>query len=119
MNPNSKQKRIAFGYNRDVNRIVANDGQAAVLKMIYSWYAEGKSLAEIKDILSGMGVPSPQNKAVWGKQILSNILSNPHYLGEGDYPRIIHDIIINITLQKVGVAAEGISSLRRRQHAAP
>ncbi len=29
MNPASAQKRIAFGYNRDGNEIVINEGQAA------------------------------------------------------------------------------------------
>ena len=100
MNPNSKQKRIAFGYNRDVNRIVVNDGQAAVLKLIYVWYAEGKSLSEIKDILSGIGVPSPQNKRMWGKQAISNLLSNPHYLGTEDYPAIISRELFDIVQKR-------------------
>jgi len=36
-----------------------------------------------------MNIPSPQNKKVWGKQTISNILSNPHYLGSDEYPKII------------------------------
>lgn len=52
MNPNSKQKRIAFGYERlGNNKIVPHEGQAAALKLIYWMYAEGKSLAQIKDII--------------------------------------------------------------------
>ena len=31
MNPESNQKRIAFGYNRFNNRIEINNGQAAVV----------------------------------------------------------------------------------------
>ena len=85
MNPASAQKRIAFGYNRDGNKIVINEGQAACVKLIFNYYAEGKSLSEIKSILEGMGLPSPQNKPTWGKQTLSNILSNPHYLGWREY----------------------------------
>ena len=50
-NPESKQKRIAFGYMRlAYNKMGIYEGQAAALQLIYSMYAEGKSLAEIKSI---------------------------------------------------------------------
>lgn len=43
MNPQSKQKRIAFGYMRLANNQIAiHEGQAAALKLIYAMYAEGK-----------------------------------------------------------------------------
>lgn len=46
MNPQSKQKRIAFGYMRLANNQIAiHEGQAAALKLIYAM------LVEIKDIL--------------------------------------------------------------------
>ena len=89
MNPNSKQKRIAFGYNRDYGKIVLHEGQAAAVKLIFRYYLEGKSLGEIKDILEGMNVPSPYNRRTWGKQTISNLLSNPHYLGSEIYPALI------------------------------
>ena len=89
MNPASAQKRIAFGYNRDGNKIVVNEGQAACVKIIFVYYLEGKSLSAIKEILEGVGISSPQNKPTWGKQTLSNILSNPHYLGSEEYPPLI------------------------------
>ena len=89
MNPTSEQKRIAFGYNRHENRIVINEGQAACVKLIFDYYLQGNSLSQIKAILEGLGIPSPQNKPTWGKQALSNILSNPHYLGSEEYPTII------------------------------
>ena len=89
MNPASNQKRIAFGYNRDYEHIIINERQAATVKLIYTWYAEGKGLGEIKMLLEGMNIPSPQNKPTWGKQALANILANPHYLGSEDYPAII------------------------------
>ena len=89
MNPNSRQKRIAFGYNRDYGKIVLHEGQAAAVKLIFRYYLEGKSLGEIKDILEGMNVPSPYNRRTWGKQTISNLLSNPHYLGSEIYPALI------------------------------
>lgn len=75
MNPTSAQKRIAFGYNRNNGHIAINEGQAALVKLIYEWYAEGRGLGEIKEMLEELHAPSPQNKPTWGKQALSNILS--------------------------------------------
>ena len=90
MNPNSEQKRIAFGYNRGRrNQIELNPGQAAAVKLIYMMYAEGKSIAEIKEILESIHIPSPYNKIKWSKQTISNILSNPHYLGGEPYIPIV------------------------------
>lgn len=90
MNSNSNQKRIAFGYNRNpANRIELHSGQAAAVKLIYQSYADGMSIAAIAEMLESAGIPSPQNKPAWSKQTIANILSNPHYLGDADYPRII------------------------------
>ena len=100
MNPESNQKRIAFGYNRFNGQIVINEGQAAVVKLIYTLYAEGISLGEIKKTLEGMSVPSPQNKPTWGKQALSNILSNEHYLGSDVYPALITEALFE-TVQRI------------------
>lgn len=91
MNPNSSQKRIAFGYNRDCGKLVVNPGQAACVKMIFADYLEGKSLGEIKSILEEMGVPSPHNGVNWSKQTISNILSNPHYVGTDGYTSLVSE----------------------------
>ena len=101
MNPASAQKRITFGYNRNYDKIVLNEGQAGCVWLIFSYYDEGKSLAEIKDILERLNVPSPQNKKAWGKQTISNILSNPHYLGSDEYPKIIEqDLFDRVKVRK-------------------
>lgn len=92
MSPNSEQKRIAFGYNRGAkNEIVLHPGQTATVKLIFDYYLEGCSIAKIKDNLESMGIPSPLNGKKWSKQTLSNILSNPHYLGDELYPKIISE----------------------------
>jgi hypothetical protein len=39
--------------------------------------------------LQELKICSPRNKLVWGKQIISNILSNPVYVGTDVYPQII------------------------------
>lgn len=67
MNPASEQKRIAFGYNRKDDKIILNEGQSGCVWLIFTYYDEGKSLAEIKDILEGLNIPSPQKKKGLGQ----------------------------------------------------
>ncbi len=70
MNPESKQKRSAFGYVRLANNQIAiHEGQAVALQLIHGMYAEGKSLAEIKGIMEGMNIPSPRIEKL-GKTVL-------------------------------------------------
>ncbi|MBE6824392.1 MAG: hypothetical protein E7513_03490 [Ruminococcaceae bacterium] len=89
MNPNSEQKRIAFGYNREYGKIVCYKTQALCVKLIFMFYLEGRSISNIKEVLESMGLPSPLNRPKWGKQVIANILSNPHYTGIDGYPQII------------------------------
>ena len=90
MHTQSKQKRISFGYNRGpIGQLEIHPGQAATVKLIYKMYKEGKSLSKIAEALENAEVPSPQNKSKWGRQILSNILSNVHYIGADDFPVLI------------------------------
>lgn len=35
-------------------------------------------------------IPSPYNNAKWGKQAIAKILSYERYVGDDDYPQIIH-----------------------------
>ncbi len=96
MNSASNQKRIAFGYNRnEANKIELHLGQAAAVELIYKSYIGGMSIAEIVGMLEGIAAPSPQNKPKWGKQAIANTLSNPHYLGDDNYPKIIDFELFN------------------------
>jgi hypothetical protein len=90
MNSQSEQNRIAFGYNRGpANQIELHPGQAAAVALIFKAYADGDSITQIASMLEAAEIPSPQNKAKWGKQTISNILSNAHYTGIVPYIPII------------------------------
>ena len=96
MNIDSEQKRIAFGYNRGpINQIELHPAQAMTVKLIFESYASGKSIIEIATMLASAGIPSPQNRPTWGKQTISNILSNSHYLGEAPYIPIIEQALFD------------------------
>lgn len=90
MNPDSNQTRIAFGYFRQgKHSIILHEGQAAAVTFIFQQYAEGYSIAKIKEMFEDINIPSPLNGKRWSKQTIANILSNPHYLGDEVYPTII------------------------------
>jgi len=101
MNSISEQKRISFGYNRGIaNQIELHQGQAAAVRLIYQLYENGQSLASIAERLENINAPSPYNKPKWGRQTLSNILSNPHYLGDEVYPKLIEHEQFEIVQQR-------------------
>lgn len=91
-----KQKRISFGYKRnDKNEIVVYKEQAEVVKLIFELYSLDQSLSKISEYLEIYRIPSPSNKALWGRQIINNVLSNINYIGNGDYPQIITEELWN------------------------
>ncbi len=91
------KKRIAFGYNHNAaNKIELHTGQAGAVKLIYQSYVDSMSIAAITEMLESASIPSPQNKPTWGKQTITNVLSNPHYLGDADYPKIIDSELFNM-----------------------
>lgn len=92
-----KQKRISFGYKRnDINEIVIYKEQAEVVKLIFELYSFNQSLAKISKHLKIYHIPSPNNKPIWGRQIINNVISNANYLGNSDYPQIITDELWNV-----------------------
>ena len=94
MNPQSKQKRIAFGYMRLANNQIAiHEGQAAALKliyglyaevirMIYAWHSQGLSLRSISAHLQEQNILSPHGKPKWGIETIRKILQNEKYRGD-------------------------------------
>ena len=96
-----KQKRISFGYTRnDMNEIVIYEEQAEIVKLIFELYSFDQSLAKISKQLGMYHIPSPNNKPVWGRQIVNNVLSNANYLGNSDYPQIITEELWNAVQNK-------------------
>jgi DNA invertase Pin-like site-specific DNA recombinase len=69
-----------YGYVYERGSLVVVEYEAAVVKDIYSMYAEGKSLRAIADTLNNSFV-QPKKSGVWSHQSVSNILRNPIYAG--------------------------------------
>jgi len=58
--------RTPYGYTRcEPETISVNPEQAAVIRLIYELYLQGKSLGGIAAVLKEQGIPSPTGKPVW------------------------------------------------------
>ncbi len=86
---NYTAQNLYFGYKCGKNSYEIYEAQAAAIKWIFHLYLNNNSLSDISESLQELKICSPRNKLVWGKQIISNILSNPVYVGTDDYPQII------------------------------
>ena len=82
-NPESRYyQRICYGYthNKD-GRLVINEKEAQIVRLIYEMAGEGKSLSRISSRLKEMGIPAPRGKETWSRETLRKILKNEKYTG--------------------------------------
>ena len=71
---------IPYGYDYQDGKLNINEKEAPVIKNIYSWYLDRKSMGEIVEMLNDAKVPT-KNQGVWAKKMVSTILKNPIYCG--------------------------------------
>jgi len=71
---------IPYGYNYIDGELVINPNEIDVVKDIYSWYKDGKSMGEIVKMLNSTKIPTKRG-GFWAKKTISNILKNPIYCG--------------------------------------
>ena len=62
-------------------RIAIDQEKANTVRVIYQQYLSGMSLKGIADFLFVQGIPSPKGKAQWTQAVISDLLSNQHYIG--------------------------------------
>jgi len=71
---------IPYGYDYMDGKLNINQNEALVIKNIYSWYLDYKSMGEIVTMLNDAKVPT-KNQGLWAKKMVSTILKNPIYCG--------------------------------------
>lgn len=75
-------KRRLYGYDKNKDGdLVINKEQAQVVRDIFRWYIEGKSVLGIIKELKQKGISSPAGKPQWSKRAIENILTNEKYVG--------------------------------------
>jgi len=71
---------IPYGYDYKNGKLVKNEDEAKVVKDIYVWYSEDKTMGEIVKMLNSTKVPTKKG-GLWAKKTISKILKNPTYCG--------------------------------------
>lgn len=89
---------IPYGYDYIDGKLVINKDEARIVKDIYSWYSDGKSMGEIAKMLNNSKIPT-KKQGFWAKKTISTILKNPTYCGylhwEDYVNKSDHDSIIS------------------------
>ncbi len=94
---------IPYGYDYTDGKLEINKNESSVVKDIYSWYLEGKSLGKIAKMLNSSEIPTKRG-GLWAKKTISAILKNPTYCGylhwedfvnKSDHEKIIDDSEFN------------------------
>jgi len=90
---------IPYGYDYYNGKLNINTSEAPVIKNIYSWYLDGKSMGKIVQMLNYGKVPT-KNQGEWAKKMISTILKNPIYCGYLHWEEYInksnHEPIVDI-----------------------
>lgn len=90
---------IPYGYDYQDGKLSINENESPIIKKIYFWYLEGKSMGEIVEMLNDAHVPT-KNRGLWAKKMISTILKNPIYCGYLHWEKYVnksdHDPIIPV-----------------------
>lgn len=94
--------KIFLGYDKVDGKIVINEEQAKVVRLIYRLYArEGYSRAAIADYLNEMKVPKPSNpEGKWSINNITAILTNEKYKGDALLQKGYVDNYLDHTVKK-------------------
>ncbi|MDU2220450.1 recombinase family protein [Finegoldia magna] len=74
--------RKCYGYDHDENgELVIKFQQAKIVKKIFNWYLDGKSVIGIVKELEKENIKSPTEKNKWQKRSIETMLENEKYAG--------------------------------------
>lgn len=73
-----------WGYDKgdDAVRMIINEGQASVVKLIYAFFLGGHSTYAVATILDNLGIPILSGESGWWSSTIESILSNEKYKGD-------------------------------------
>ena len=61
---------------------IVNEEEAAIVRLIYKLFLEGKTPAGICRFLDAQGIPTPSGKQKWSQTTVNSMLSNEKYKGD-------------------------------------
>jgi DNA invertase Pin-like site-specific DNA recombinase len=84
-----QQGKVSFayksflGYKKEDDKIVIDEDQAVIVRMIYRMFLiEGKTATGIANYLKSQHIKTPRGKANWTKNNVNSILTNEKYKGD-------------------------------------
>ncbi len=84
-----QQGKVSFayksflGYKKEDDKIVIDEDQAVIVKMIYKMFlVEGKTPTGIANYLKSQHIKAPRGKENWTKNTVNSILTNEKYKGD-------------------------------------
>ena len=95
-----------FGYDRNDNKILIQNDDAKIVRMIFDWYTTGDSegnpmgSTKIADKLNEIGIKSPLLKQTWIPSTVLKILKNEVYIGRIQWKKTFRNKKEGIQFQK-------------------
>ncbi|TDY49582.1 site-specific DNA recombinase [Alicyclobacillus sacchari] len=98
-----------YGYRYESGKLVIVESEAAVVRMVYRWYAyEQLSLRAIAKRLDALGVPTKTRlSATWSHATVGHILANPMYTGTWYFNRRSTRKALRIARRVPGIKRSG------------
>ena len=71
-----------YGFYVEKGELKVNEKEAVVVRNIFNWYLEGKSLRQIKTQLEKEGIQTASGGSIWHENVIQGMLSNEKYAGD-------------------------------------
>ena len=85
-------RKMLYGYQIRDGEIAVVEGEAALVRRVFSLYAGGLSYQKISDLLNAEKIPYSPEAPTWNKHKVKRLLENPRYTGQDGYPAIIDKV---------------------------
>lgn len=90
-----KNRTIPFGYMMHNGEIQLNPTEAKAVQEIFKMYLDGSSLLTIAGYMSNTEISYNGISQTWNKNMAKRILENEKYIGKGQFPVIVNEIVNN------------------------
>ena len=81
---------VPFGYWLDTQEVpIIHEQYGPIVQRIFQSYAKGMSLTALANELESQSIPNQKGKPAWSHSCIRNILTNPVYLGDKEFPALV------------------------------
>ena len=81
---------VPFGYWLDGQEVpITHEQYSPIVQMVFQSYAKGMSLTALANELESQSIPNQKGRPAWSHSCIRNILTNPVYLGDKEFPALV------------------------------